>query len=87
MKDKLRYVALNERFGKVDLPKFEIINIKEAKIKRKLLGISVRKWLKKSIFNSIIKSKRLFFIIAVVMRMSSNVKLAATSLIVVIVMW
>lgn len=28
--DKIRYVALNERFGKVKLPDFELINFKEA---------------------------------------------------------
>jgi primosomal protein N' (replication factor Y) len=38
MKDKLRYVALNERFGKVDLPKFEIIDIKEAQNQKKIVG-------------------------------------------------
>jgi len=38
MKDKLRYVVLNERFGKVDLPKFEIIDIKEAQNQKKVVG-------------------------------------------------
>ena len=38
MKDKLRYVSINERFGKVDLPKFEIIDIKEAQNQKKIVG-------------------------------------------------
>jgi len=38
MKDKLRYVVLNERFGKVDLPKFELIDIKEAQNQKKIVG-------------------------------------------------
>ncbi|WP_027381907.1 replication restart helicase PriA [Epilithonimonas caeni] len=38
MKDKLRYVSINERFGKVDLPRFEIIDIKEAQNQKKIVG-------------------------------------------------
>jgi len=38
MKDKLRYVVLNERFGKVDLPTFELIDIKEAQNQKKIVG-------------------------------------------------
>lgn len=38
MKDKLRYVVLKERFGKVDLPKFELIDIKEAQNQKKIVG-------------------------------------------------
>lgn len=38
MKDKIRYVQLNERFGKVDLPTFEIIDIKEAQNQKKMIG-------------------------------------------------
>ena len=37
-KDKLRYVSLGERFGKVDLPKFELIDIKEAQNQKSLVG-------------------------------------------------
>ena len=38
MKDKIRYVPLNERFGNVDVPKFEIIDIKEAQNQKKIVG-------------------------------------------------
>ncbi len=38
MKDKIRYVRLNERFGNVDVPKFEIINTKEAQNQKKIVG-------------------------------------------------
>ncbi|MBV6880502.1 primosomal protein N' [Epilithonimonas ginsengisoli] len=38
MKDKLRYVPLNERFGNVDVPKFEIIDVKEAQSQKKIIG-------------------------------------------------
>lgn len=38
MKDKLRYVVLNERFGEVDLPEFKIIDIKEAQNQKKIVG-------------------------------------------------
>lgn len=38
MKDKLRYVVLTERFGKVDLPQFEIIDIKEAQNQKTIVG-------------------------------------------------
>ena len=38
MKDKLRYVSLNERFGNVDVPKFEIIDVKEAQSQKKIIG-------------------------------------------------
>lgn len=38
MKDKLRYVVLNERFGNVDVPKFEIIDVKEAQSQKKIIG-------------------------------------------------
>ncbi len=38
MKDKVRYVVLNERFGSVDLPKFELIDIKEAQNQKKIVG-------------------------------------------------
>jgi len=38
MKDKIRYVTLNERFGNVDVPKFEIIDIKEAQNQKKIVG-------------------------------------------------
>ncbi|MCG2793154.1 MAG: primosomal protein N' [Weeksellaceae bacterium] len=38
MKDKLRYVQLKERFGEVDLPTFEIIDIKEAQNQKKMIG-------------------------------------------------
>lgn len=38
MKDKLRYVVLKERFGKVDLPKFELVDIKEAQNQKKIVG-------------------------------------------------
>lgn len=38
MKDKLRYVVLSERFGKVDLPQFEIIDVKEAQNQKKIVG-------------------------------------------------
>ena len=38
MKDKLRYVPLNERFGNVDVPKFEIIDVKEAQSQKRIIG-------------------------------------------------
>jgi len=38
MKDKIRYVPLNERFGNVDVPKFEIIDTKEAQNQKKIVG-------------------------------------------------
>lgn len=38
MKDKLRYVVLTERFGKVDLPQFEIIDVKEAQNQKTIVG-------------------------------------------------
>ena len=38
MKDKIRYVVLNERFGNVDVPKFEIIDVKEAQSQKKIIG-------------------------------------------------
>ncbi len=38
MKNKLRYVFINERFGKVDLPKFEIIDVKEAQNQKTIVG-------------------------------------------------
>ena len=38
MKDKIRYVPLNERFGNVDVPKFEIIDVKEAQSQKKIIG-------------------------------------------------
>ena len=37
-KDKLKYVFLGERFGKVDLPKFELINFKEAQDSKNVSG-------------------------------------------------
>ncbi|SKB91387.1 replication restart DNA helicase PriA [Soonwooa buanensis] len=37
-KDKLEYVFLGERFGKVDLPKFELINFKEAQDSKNVSG-------------------------------------------------
>lgn len=37
-KDKLQYVFLGERFGKVDLPKFELINFKEAQDSKNVSG-------------------------------------------------
>lgn len=37
-KDKIRYVFLAERFGKVKLPEFEIINFKEEQDSKKILG-------------------------------------------------
>jgi primosomal protein N' (replication factor Y) len=38
MKDRIRYVPLNERFGNVDVPKFEIIDTKEAQNQKKIVG-------------------------------------------------
>lgn len=38
MKDKIRYIPLNERFGNVDVPKFEIIDVKEAQSQKKIIG-------------------------------------------------
>ena len=38
MKDKIRYVPLTERFGNVDVPKFEIIDVKEAQSQKKIIG-------------------------------------------------
>jgi len=37
-KDKVKYVFLGERFGKVDLPKFELINFKEAQDSKNVSG-------------------------------------------------
>ncbi len=37
-KDKLKYIFLGERFGKVDLPKFELINFKEAQDSKNVSG-------------------------------------------------
>lgn len=37
-KDKLRYVFLGERFGNVDLPKFELIDFKEAQDSKNVSG-------------------------------------------------
>jgi primosomal protein N' (replication factor Y) len=37
-KDKLRYVFLNERFGNVKLPEFELIDLKEAQDSKKISG-------------------------------------------------
>ncbi|QIG89016.1 primosomal protein N' [Chryseobacterium sp. POL2] len=37
-KDKLKYVFLGERFGNVDLPKFELINFKEAQDSKNVSG-------------------------------------------------
>ncbi|SDQ06640.1 replication restart DNA helicase PriA [Chryseobacterium soldanellicola] len=37
-KDKLRYVFLNERFGNVKLPEFELIDFKEAQDSKKISG-------------------------------------------------
>lgn len=37
-KDKLRYVFLGERFGNVDLPKFELINFKDAQDSKNVSG-------------------------------------------------
>lgn len=38
MKDKIRYVSVNERFGKVEQPKFEIIDIKESQNQKLFVG-------------------------------------------------
>ena len=45
MKDKIRYVSLNERFGKINLPTFEIIDIKEAQNQKKTVGSFSQKML------------------------------------------
>ncbi len=37
-KDKMRYVFLNERFGNVNLPEYELINFKEAQESKKVSG-------------------------------------------------
>ncbi|MDQ1096572.1 MULTISPECIES: replication restart helicase PriA [Chryseobacterium] len=37
-KDKLKYVLINERFGNVKLPSYEIINFKEAQESKKVTG-------------------------------------------------
>lgn len=37
-KDKIKYIFLNERFGNVDLPEYELINFKEAQESKKVSG-------------------------------------------------
>jgi len=37
-KDKIKYIFLNERFGNVNLPEYEIINFKEAQESKKVSG-------------------------------------------------
>jgi primosomal protein N' (replication factor Y) len=37
-KDKLKYIFLNERFGNVKLPEYELINLKEAQDSKKVSG-------------------------------------------------
>ncbi|MBB6369396.1 primosomal protein N' [Chryseobacterium shigense] len=37
-KDKIKYIFLNERFGNVNLPEYEIINFKEAQESKKVTG-------------------------------------------------
>ncbi len=37
-KDKLKYIFLGERFGKVKLPEFELINFKEEQDSKKIIG-------------------------------------------------
>lgn len=37
-KEKMKYIFLNERFGKVQLPEFELINFKEAQDSKKVSG-------------------------------------------------
>ena len=38
-KDKMKYVFLNERFGNVNLPEYELINFKEAQESKRFQGI------------------------------------------------
>lgn len=37
-KDKMKYIFLNERFGNVNLPEYELINFKEAQASKKVSG-------------------------------------------------